>query len=384
MNPVTQTPIKNRFDLPEWSGAFGDLGTLIPFLAAYISVLHMNPNGILIAFGISLIAIGWIYKTPFPVQPMKAIGATSVSQAAIAGGLTSAVVISASLMTGLIWLFLGLTGLASKVSKLVPKSALLGVILGLGFILMVEGVKMMSSSLWIAAPLLLLTLFLLSRPKIPAMLVLLFIGGVIAMIQQPELVSQLRGLEISPALPSFAWSSLTATDLISGLVLLALPQLPLTFGNAYLSITEENNKLFPERPVTQKSVALSTAAMNFLSSTLGGVPMCHGAGGMAGHVMFGARTGGSSIILGSVLLLLGVFFSNSISTILNLFPLSVLGIILFFAGLQLALSSRDESGEKVDRFIVLATAGIAMWNIGIAILFGILIHYTNKRGWIRL
>jgi MFS superfamily sulfate permease-like transporter len=344
----------------------------------------MDPNGILIAFGVSLIAIGWIYKTPFPVQPMKAIGATSVSQAAIAGGLTSAVVVSASLMTGVIWLILGLTGLASKVAKWVPKSALLGVILGLGFILMIEGVKMMSSSLWIAAPLLLLTLFLLSRPKIPAMLVLLFIGGVIAMIQQPELASQLRGLELSPALPSFAWSSLTATDLISGLVLLALPQLPLTFGNAYLSITEENNKLFPERPVTQKSVALSTSAMNFLSSTLGGVPMCHGAGGMAGHVMFGARTGGSSIILGSALLLLGVFFSNSISTILTLFPACVLGIILFFAGLQLALSSRDESGEKVDRFIVLATAGIAMWNVGIAILFGIVIHFTNKRGWIRL
>lgn len=384
MSKIVQTPIKNRFNLSEWSGAFGDLGTLIPFLAAYISVLHMNPNGILIAFGISLIAIGWIYKTPFPVQPMKAIGATSVSQVAIAGGLTSAVVISASLMTGLIWLFLGLTGLASKVSKLVPKSALLGVILGLGFILMIEGVKMMSSSLWIAMPLLLLTLFLLSQPKVPAMLVLLFIGGVISLIQQPELAGQLKALEINPILPSFAWSSLTTTDLISGLVLLALPQLPLTFGNAYLSITEENNKLFPDRPVTQKSVALSTGVMNVLSGTLGGIPMCHGAGGMAGHVMFGARTGGSSIILGSVLLLLGVFFSNSISTILNLFPLSVLGIILFFAGLQLALSSKDESGEKVDRFIVLATAGIAVWNIGFAIIFGITIHYANKRGWLKI
>lgn len=384
MSKIVQTPIKNRFNLSEWSGAFGDLGTLIPFLAAYISVLHMNPNGILIAFGISLIAIGWIYKTPFPVQPMKAIGATSVSQVAIAGGLTSAVVISASLMTGLIWLFLGLTGLASKVSKLVPKSALLGVILGLGFILMIEGVKMMSSSLWIAMPLLLLTLFLLSQPKVPAMLVLLFIGGVISLIQQPELAGQLKALEINPTLPSFAWSSLTTTDLISGLVLLALPQLPLTFGNAYLSITEENNKLFPDRPVTQKSVALSTGVMNVLSGTLGGIPMCHGAGGMAGHVMFGARTGGSSIILGSVLLLLGVFFSNSISTILNLFPLSVLGIILFFAGLQLALSSKDESGEKVDRFIVLATAGIAVWNIGFAIIFGITIHYANKRGWLKI
>lgn len=384
MSKIVQTPIKNRFNLSEWSGAFGDLGTLIPFLAAYISVLHMNPNGILIAFGISLIAIGWIYKTPFPVQPMKAIGATSVSQVAIAGGLTSAVVISASLMTGLIWLFLGLTGLAGKVSKLVPKSALLGVILGLGFILMIEGVKMMSSSLWIAMPLLLLTLFLLSQPKVPAMLVLLFIGGVISLIQQPELAGQLKALEINPILPSFAWSSLTTTDLISGLVLLALPQLPLTFGNAYLSITEENNKLFPDRPVTQKSVALSTGVMNVLSGTLGGIPMCHGAGGMAGHVMFGARTGGSSIILGSVLLLLGVFFSNSISTILNLFPLSVLGIILFFAGLQLALSSKDESGEKVDRFIVLATAGIAVWNIGFAIIFGITIHYANKRGWLKI
>lgn len=384
MSKIVQTPIKNRFNLSEWSGAFGDLGTLIPFLAAYISVLHMNPNGILIAFGISLIAIGWIYKTPFPVQPMKAIGATSVSQVAIAGGLTGAVVISASLMTGLIWLFLGLTGLASKVSKLVPKSALLGVILGLGFILMIEGVKMMSSSLWIAMPLLLLTLFLLSQPKVPAMLVLLFIGGVISLIQQPELAGQLKALEINPILPSFAWSSLTTTDLISGLVLLALPQLPLTFGNAYLSITEENNKLFPDRPVTQKSVALSTGVMNVLSGTLGGIPMCHGAGGMAGHVMFGARTGGSSIILGSVLLLLGVFFSNSISTILNLFPLSVLGIILFFAGLQLALSSKDESGEKVDRFIVLATAGIAVWNIGFAIIFGITIHYANKRGWLKI
>lgn len=243
---------------------------------------------------------------------------------------------------------------------------------------------MMSSSLWIAMPLLLLTLFLLSQPKVPAMLVLLFIGGVISLIQQPELAGQLKALEINPILPSFAWSSLTTTDLISGLVLLALPQLPLTFGNAYLSITEENNKLFPDRPVTQKSVALSTGVMNVLSGTLGGIPMCHGAGGMAGHVMFGARTGGSSIILGSVLLLLGVFFSNSISTILNLFPLSVLGIILFFAGLQLALSSKDESGEKVDRFIVLATAGIAVWNIGFAIIFGITIHYANKRGWLKI
>ena len=384
MSQPSPAPFKNRFDLPEWSGAFGDLGTLIPFLAAYISVLHMNPNGILIMFGVSLIFVGWIYKTPFPVQPMKGIGATSISQVAIAGGLSSAVVISASLITGILWLFLGLTGLATKASKVVPKSALLGVILGLGFILMTEGVRMMSTSIWLALPLLVFTLFLLSQPKIPAMLILLFVGGVIAFIQQPGLTDKISQIAIHPALPNFAWGSLSSADLLSGLFLLALPQLPLTFGNAFLSVTAENNKLFPDRPVSQKSVALSTAAMNIGSSMVGGIPMCHGAGGMAGHVMFGARTGGSSIILGVILLLLGLFFSNSIITIFSIFPIFVLGIILFFAGLQLALSSKDESAERVDRFIVLATAGIAIWNIGVAILFGIVIHYANKRGWIKL
>lgn len=173
-------------------------------------------------------------------------------------------------------------------------------------------------------------------------------------------------------------------DLWLGLILLALPQLPLTFGNAYLSITEENNNLFPDRPVKERSVALSTGLMNIGSSAIGGIPMCHGAGGMAGHIQFGAKTGGSSIILGGVLLVLGVIFPSSISTIFQLFPVSVLGVILFFAGLQLALGSKDISSEKADRFIFLATAGIAIWNVGVAVVFGIFAHHIAKKGIFKL
>ncbi len=77
----------NRFDLPEWAGAFGDLGTLIPFVAAYVSILKMDANGLLVAFGVALIVAGAIYRTPFPVQPMKAIGAAAVSQTMLAAGL---------------------------------------------------------------------------------------------------------------------------------------------------------------------------------------------------------------------------------------------------------------------------------------------------------
>lgn len=374
----------NKFDLSEWAGAFGDLGTLIPFVAAYIAILKINPNGMLVAFGVALIVVGFIYRTPFPVQPMKAIGASAVSQASIAAGLTASVVVGASLMTGVIWLLLAFTGLAKKISAYVPKSALLGVVMGLGFSFMGEGIRLMGSSPIIAGVLLMLTLALLNRPKVPAMLILLAVGFGIALFEKPELSSQLHAIKPEFVIPSFEWQSLTLNDLWLGLILLALPQLPLTFGNAFISITEENNRLFPDRPVKEKTVALSTGLMNLWSSMIGGIPMCHGAGGMAGHIQFGARTGGSSIILGGILLAGGVLLPSSISIIFQLFPTSVLGVILFFAGLQLALGSRDTSSEKADRFIVLATAGLAVWNVGVAVLFGIAVHYLAKKNLLKL
>lgn len=381
-NPSTRPA--NRYDLAEWAGAFGDLGTLIPFVAAYIAILNINPNGLLVAFGIALIAVGYIYRTPFPVQPMKAIGASAVSQASIAAGLTASVVVGASLATGAIWLLLAVTGLAKRISTYMPQSALLGVVMGLGFSFMGEGIKMMTASPYVAVVLLVLTLLLLNRPKVPAMLILLAIGIGVALFQKPELVNELQAVKTEFVLPSFAWQSLTMNDLWLGLVLLALPQLPLTFGNAFLSITEENNRLFPNRPVKEQTIALSTGVMNLFSSAIGGIPMCHGAGGMAGHIQFGARTGGSSIILGCVLLAAGIFLPSSIATIFKLFPSSVLGVILFLAGLQLAMGSRDTGSVKADRFIVLATAGIAVWNVGFAVLFGILAHHCAKRGWFKV
>src|SRR4029077_20892666 len=114
--------------------------------------------------------------------------------------------------------------------------------------------------------------------------------------------------------------------------LLALPQLPLTLGNAVIAIHEENNRLFPDRPVTENRIATSTGAMNLVSAALGGVPMCHGAGGMAGHVAFGARTGGAPIILGGVLLWRAFFFSGWIQLVFELFARPVLGVILFLTG----------------------------------------------------
>lgn len=374
--------MKNRFDLSELAGAFGDLGTLIPFVVAYISVLGMDPGGILLAFGVALVVAGGYFKTPFPVQPMKAIGAVALTQTAGGLALTPAMVTGAGLATGVIWLALAASGLARRLARWIPGPALLGVVMGLGFSFMLEGIRWMARDWVVAAVLLALTLVLLARSRVPAMLVLLLVGMGVALVEQPTLPDQLALIRPALRLPDFAWSALGWHDIWLGTLLLALPQLPLTFGNALVAITEENNRLFPDRPVGERKVAWSTGLLNLGASALGGIPMCHGAGGMAGHVKFGARTGGASIMLGLLLTVLALFFSDSVATLFRLFPPPVLGVILFLAGAELALGSRDPSTEKADRFVVLATAAFAVLNVGVAVLFGILAHHASKRNWL--
>ena len=138
----------------------------------------------------------------------------------------------------------------------------------------------------------------------------------------------------------------------------------MTLGNAFIAIRQENNRLFPDRPVSERKIALSTGVMNVAGSAVGGVPMCHGAGGMAGHVAFGARTGGAVVILGVLLVGLALFLGSSVETLLRLLAPPVLGVILFLTGAQLALGSCDFPKDKGERFITLVTAAFSVWNVG--------------------
>jgi MFS superfamily sulfate permease-like transporter len=373
-----------RFDRMEWAGAFGDLGTLIPFLVAYMSLVKVDPFGILFAFGIAMIVMGAYYRTPFPVQPMKAAGAAAATQAAQTLAVTAQAVYAASLVTGLIWLVLGLTGAAQRVARLVSRPVLVGIVLGLGIGFMLEGIRMMNEGWWLGAIALFGALLLLENRIVPAMLLVLVFGVAVALVQQPDLVNELAALKPQWRAPEWALGGVSWQDFAVGAVLLALPQVPLTLGNAVIAITEENNRLFPERPVNERRVAISTGAMNVLGAAVGGVPMCHGAGGMAGHVRFGARSGGAPVIMGSLLLVLALFFSGSVETLLQLFPRPVLGAILFLTGMQLALGSCDFSRDKGERFVTLATAALSIWNVGAGFLFGICAYHLCKRGLIRI
>lgn len=370
---------KNLYNKMEWAGAFGDIGTLIPYVVAYITIVKVEPLGLLFMFGICLLAAGFYYRTPIPVQPMKTIGA-----AAIAGGISSAALFGAGLTTGLFWLAAGASGAVRPIANLASKPIVRGITLGLGLSFMVDGIHRMMTTPVLAGIALVVTYVLLTNPVFPAMFVLLLIGVGSAPIMNPDILHELAKIHVGFKLPVFALPSITWHDLVAGTLLFTIPQIPLTIGNAVIAIVAENNELFPDRQVSERKIAVSQGIMNLVSPLFGGIPMCHGAGGMAGHVRFGARTGGAPVILGSLLVLIALFFSDSVAIILKIFPNAILGVVLFFAGSELAVVAKDIGGKKSDFYVMIIVAAFAMWNMGAAFLAGVILDNSLRKGWIKI
>jgi len=370
----------NEYNKMEFAGAFGDLGTLIPFVVGYITLNKMDPLGILVAFGLFKIFAGLYFRTPVPIQPMKAIGGMAIAHAAT---ITQGMIWASGVFTGLFWLFMGVTGAITWIEKITTKPVVRGIMLGLGLTFIVEGLGMMREGAVFALGGAVLTLLLFRQQKIPAMLALLAYGVLIAFWEKPGLFSELSQISIRFRLPDFTFGRISWEEFLAGCLILGLPQVPLTLGNAIIGTVAENNAHFPDRKVTAKTITLGHGLMNLVSAGLGGVPLCHGAGGMAGHIRFGAKTGGALVILGILILLTGLFLSDSVLLIFQVFPRPILGVILFFAGLELALVIRDIRLKRENLFVLLVTAGIAMWNMGVAYLSGLLLYYGLRWRWFK-
>jgi len=371
----------NDYNKMEFAGAFGDLGTLIPFVVGYITFNRMDPLGILVAFGIFKIFVGLYFRTPVPIQPMKAIGGMAIAHS---GSITPGMIWGSGIFTGLFWLLMGATGAITWIEKITTKPVVRGIMLGLGLSFIVEGLGMMRNQPLFALGGAAITLLLLNSRRLPAMLALLGYGIIVGFIQRPELFGELSHLSIRFRLPELNFGQVSWKELLSGFIILGLPQAPLTLGNAIIATVSENNRYFPDRKVTAKTISIDHGVMNLISACIGGVPMCHGAGGMAGHIRFGARTGGALVILGGIVLLIGLFLSDSVVLLFQFFPRPILGVILFFAGVELALVVQDIKLKKQNIFVLLITAGTAMWNMGVAYLAGLILYYGLQRRWFKV
>ncbi len=364
-----------RFTLMEFSGSLGDLGTFIPLVAGISIVTGMDLGIILIFAGLFNILTGILFGQPIPVQPMKAIAAV-----AIAEQLLPSEIAAAGLLAGAIVFVLGSSGLISKVEHFIPKPIIRGIQLGVGLKLAIKGIAFISetpmtgfnsvvTALIIGIAVLLLTKF----KKFPSAILLFGSGLVILFSLTPDLLSQIHF-----SLPSFQLIIPTAENWLTGLTRGALPQIPLTLLNSVFAVCILSGDLFPGKKISTGKMATSVGLMNLIGCGFGGLPMCHGSGGLAGQYHFGARTGGSVVILGVIKLLVGLFLGVSAMQLIQLYPLSILGIMLIFAGYELARPAKDQKTLN-GLLITISTAfGIIFLNTLYGFLIGLGLFFILK------
>jgi MFS superfamily sulfate permease-like transporter len=334
--------------------------------------------------GLFNIVTGLIFPIPMAVQPMKAIAAIALTE-----NLTTPQILAAGIGVSVVVLLLGLTGLIDGLNRLVPRSVVRGLMLALGLSLLMKGLQMIAgTNQWFGSDsyltgllsVVVVLLFFFSR-RIPAALVLFGAGLAIAIWTHAGVVS---GLGVGLTLPT--WSPPHWSDFVSSFPKAALPQIPLTTLNSVIAVCALSATLFPaERKVTPRRVAVSVGLMNLVAAWFGGMPMCHGAGGLAGQYRFGARTNGSILFLGTVKLLLAVVFGASLMALCRAFPMSILGAMLAFSGLELAIVCRDQV-RRTDAFTMLLTAAacLGLNNIGLGFLLGLAMAWCLRLGLFRV
>jgi MFS superfamily sulfate permease-like transporter len=372
-----------RYSLPEISGSLGDMGTFIPLLVGMVTVCGLNVASALVFAGIFNILTGISFGIPMPVQPMKAIATV-----AIAEGLTEHQILAAGIVTGAIIFTLGLTNLIGGLNRGIPFSVVRGLQLGLGMRLLMDGINMVagtnrllgydSISVGILCALLVLLLFFHTR--FPGALVVFTLGLCLVLAGTPGTLNTFR-LELT--LPSLVLPS--RDDFTVATLKAAVPQIPLTTLNSVIAVCALSRDLFPDKAASPRKVATSVGLMNLIGCWFGAMPMCHGAGGLAGQYRFGARTGGSVVFLGMVKIFVGLLLGAWVLELLAHYPMSVLGVLLTFSGLELALTSRDIR-TRTDSFVMLLTAAtiLALKSTALGFLVGLCLAYLFFYGVLKI
>jgi hypothetical protein len=335
--------ISGRFILTEAAGSLGDLGTFVPIVVGMTHIVGLDAATVLVFAGLMNIFTGVAFGMPIAVQPMKAVAAL-----AIAGMMGASEVAIAGVTVGAAMLLMAALGLISWVDRAVPRPVVRGLQMAVACQLLLSGLRLAlyddgsaalrgawgADGLIVAAGALALTLLLYRRSHWMA-LGLCALGLVGACVSEPSL---LRTAGVSLWRPRLFLLDSTS---LAGIWRGGLPQMPLTLLNSVLAVSVLAGRLFPKSTgrAMPRKVAISVGFMNLLTCPFGGMPVCHGSGGLAAQYRFGARSGLSMVMLGFAKLMVGLLFGATALAWMWAFPTSVLGVFLVIAGLGLADAS---------------------------------------------
>ncbi len=371
--------MKNSFAVNEWSGAVADLGTLLPLTFGLVVFNEFPLGRLLLLWGIIYVITGWLYKVPISVQPLKAVAVLALSH-----GFSIEFISSTAVFYGILLLFLVSTKLISRIETWFTPAVTVGIQVGIGLILAQKAVSLvierggflhtnLEMAVWLKILTLIFVLLMLvvlrSTPKIPGVLLI-----VIASILIFQYIGIDRGIAGSNHLISVKYPQLHF--LSQSFVLLILPQLPLTLGNAVFAASRTSHELWGEQAqrVTPERLAATIGTGNVFIGFLGGFPMCHGAGGMAAHAQFGGKTGGTTIILGISLLMLALI--PGVTSLVFLIPVPLLaGLLIFDSWRMIAFSKNAENHLDLLVISVVAVLSLLTRNLLIALIAGKSLEY---------
>ncbi|KAI9191576.1 hypothetical protein LWI28_010246 [Acer negundo] len=401
----------------EVNGAMGDLGTYIPIVLALTLAKNLDLGTTLIFTGVYNIVTGAMYGVPMPVQPMKSIAA-----AAISGGSDFGIpeMMAAGICTGGILLVLGVTGLMQLAYKLIPLSVVRGIQLSQGLAFAMSAVKYIRNVQdfskskskgerpWLGLDGLVLALVCacfiiivngggeeresdiddhheeeINMPRrrwrlrlrkiissLPSAFIVFLLGVVLAFIRRPKLVKSIR---FGPS--SVGIVKISKHSWKQGFIKGTIPQLPLSVLNSVIAVCKLSSDLFPGKDFSATSVSVTVGLMNLVGCWFGAMPCCHGAGGLAGQYKFGGRSGGCVALLGAAKMVLGLVLGSSLVMVLDQFPVGVLGVLLLFAGVELAMACRDMN-SKEQSFVMLICTAVSLVGSSAALGFvcGMVVH----------
>lgn len=345
----------------------GDMGTLLPLAVGYFAVCGLNPAGLLVMMGLANIATGLIYGLPMPIEPMKVLAVTAIAQK-----WPPSLVYASGFAMGIVWLFFAITGVMGWVAKVTPRAVIRGIQVTLGILLAFEALKMLFSGWLLGLISLALALLLRENRYAPGAIVLVLLG-VVLMIYRGDLegikILELRLPKLSYFKPQQVWQAM---------LLAGFAQIPLTATNAVISTSSLISTYWPERRVSERKLSLNMGIMNLIFPFFGGMPLCHGAGGLAGQYYFGARTGGANILEGLIEISLGLFFASSIAYIFGAFPMAIIGAMMFLVGVELIKFAKDIEGKNDLLPLGVTVAASLMSNMAFGYLAGVASFFALK------
>jgi len=347
-----------RGALGELAGGLGDTGLFIPIAVAMIALNGLNATAVFVITGLVYAGTALYFRVPVPVQPLKAFAA-----AAIALHLSAETLAAGALLMAAAMAVLAAAGLANWLAERFPTVLVRGIQASVALLLAKAAVNLAEQGNWPGLPALSPTvgiamaiaacgaLFICRWLSLPGSLFVLAAGVAVGL--------GVGGVPELHAGPQAVSLSIPSGDVFAAaLTSLVLAQLPLTFGNAVVATTDAERTYYGARArrVRPARLAASIGIANTLTGLFGGLPLCHGAGGVTAHYKLGARTAASTFAVGAIFVALGIGLGASLPALLEVLAPGALAGMLAFVAIQHGVLAGQL--DRVDDRLIAAGVGV--------------------------